>query len=196
MIRIGITGKANSGKDTVINLLIDKLKLRDNLRLFDFECLAFADPLKRMAQLAFPEIPTEWLYGSSKFRNNIIPKAFKNGEPLTVRQLLIDLGNDFGRKYQSDIWIRNLEYNYRKVLHSDVRVVLVSDCRFKNEFEYLKQQAFFQVRILRNDSAKIDDISETDQDGISNEEFDHVIYNNATLSDLESEVSKIVLKIK
>src|SRR5579871_738234 len=124
MYKIAITGKANSGKNTLGELIVEHLSERvaleksrlDGAHLKDLaKYVAFADPLKQMARLAFPNIPRKWLYGSSKFRAEVIPGAFKDGTPLTVRQLLIDLGNDFGRKYQSDLWIRNIEHRINKL---------------------------------------------------------------------------------
>ncbi len=197
MYKFAITGKANSGKNTVGKLLIKSL-FEKNVSYVSRQVihyLAFADPLKKMAQLAFPHIPRKWLYGPSQFRSEIIPGAFKDGVPLTVRQVLIDLGNDFGRKYQNDIWIKNLETRINKLAKKQAKAVVVTDCRFRNEFDHLKSLGFFQIRLLRDASTKIDDVSETNQDGIHNNEFNVVIYNNSTLKDLKTEVLKIVSQL-
>jgi hypothetical protein len=202
MYKIAITGKANTGKNTLGKLIVDHLRER----LFnekhigsvynDAKYIAFADPLKKMAREAFPHIPRKWLYGSSKYRQEVIPGAFKNGVPLTVRQLLIDLGNDFGRKYQPDLWIRNLEHRVKKLSKGKTKTVVVTDCRFRNEFDYLKSDGFYQVRLLRDSYTKINDVSETNQDGILDSEFDYVVNNNGTLNDLISEARKISEEIK
>lgn len=195
MYKIAITGKANTGKNTVGKLLlkglwsgpawIDKCKF-----------IAFADPLKKMAHLAFPEIPRKWFYGSSKYRSQVIPGAFKDGVPLTVRQLLIDLGNDFGRKYKPTIWIDNFDQNLEKLYRKKPELIVVTDCRFRNEFDHLKKLGFFQIRILRDAHAKINDVSETNQDGIMDNEFDAVIYNNSTKAQLEYQVTQIISNLK
>lgn len=192
MYKIAITGKANSGKNTVGKLLMKSLFGNS----IGVHYLAFADPLKQMARTAFPQIPRKWLYGSSEFRSSVIPNAFKDGVPLTVRQLLIDLGNDFGRKYQHDIWIKNLEDRVEKLVKKNASAVVVTDCRFRNEFDHLKSLGFFQIRLLRDSSLKINDISETNQDGIADAEFEAVIHNNGTLKDLKTRVSEIVLELK
>ena len=154
--------------------------------------IAFADPLKQMALTAFPEIPRKWLYGSSKYRNEIIPGAAKGNCPLTVRQLLIDLGNDFGRKYKPTMWIDNFHHRLEKIYLKNPEVIVVTDCRFRNEFDYLKEEGFFQIRIVRNAHTKINDISETNQDGILDSEFDAVINNNGTKTDLKKQVQSIL----
>lgn len=202
MYKIAITGKANSGKNTLGELVIDELNQRicdeRNLTVFPLRAsyIAFADPLKKMARLAFPSIPRKWLYGSSKYRAEVIPGAFKDGVPLTVRQLLIDLGNDFGRKYQSDLWIRNLEHRVNKLAKGNTQAIVVTDCRFRNEFDYLKSAGFYQIRLLRDSHTKINDVSETNQDGILDNEFNCVISNNGTMNDLIKEARKISEQIK
>lgn len=194
MYKIAITGKANSGKNTVGKLLIKSLFEKDWPE-GQLHFIAFADPIKKIARLTFPEIPRKWLYGPSKFRAEIIPGAFKDGVPLTVRQLLCDLGNDYGRKYQSDRWIRTFNCSYQKLIKKNARAIVVTDVRFRNEFDFLKKEEFYQIKLLRDSHAKIDDISETSQDGIRSEEFDYVLHNNNTLKDLKAEVAKIVSQI-
>lgn len=203
MYRIAITGKANTGKNTVGKLLNKEIYLMDQqvagkyTNKFKPKLLAFADPIKEMIQIAYPEIPRKWLYGSSKFRSEVIPGAFKNGVPLTVRQLLIDIGNDFGRANKPDIWLRNFDRRLIKAQNDPhTTIIIVPDCRFRNEFDHLKTLGFYQIRLLRKDHTKIDDISETNQDGILDSEFDYVIHNNSTLKDLGLEVKKIVSKLK
>lgn len=189
MYKIAITGKANTGKNTVGKLLVKGLGAQSA------KFIAFADPLKQMARTAFPEIPRKWLYGSSKYRNEVIPGAFKDGVPLTVRQLLIDLGNDFGRKYKPTMWIDNFYTRLEKIYLRNPEVIVVTDCRFRNEFDFLKAEGFFQIRILRDAYTKINDVSETNQDGILDSEFNVVINNNGTKAELEKQVNDIAAKL-
>lgn len=189
MIKISITGKANSGKNTVAKLLHNIFVES----LFDSKTIkhmAFADPIKEMIHIAYPNIPRKWLYGSSKFRSEVIPGAFKNGIPLTIRQCLIDIGNDFGRANKSDIWLRNFDNRFAKYLNK--KVIIINDCRFRNEFDHLKSLGFYQIRLLRDSFTKINNISETNQDEIKDNEFNIIINNNYTIVHLESEIRKIV----
>lgn len=190
MYKIAITGKANTGKNT-----ISKLIAKD-LPYIRPKYLAFADPIKEMIRIAYPEIPRKWLYGSSKYRTEVIPGAFYEGKPLTVRQLLINLGNDFGRANKPDIWLRNFDVRFKKQVDAKKGIVIVTDCRFRNEFDHLKSLGFFQIRLRRNEHTKIDDISETNQDGIADSEFDAVIENNGTLKELAEKVKNIIPKLK
>lgn len=202
MYKIAITGKANTGKNTLGKLLYEDLYATrfdytkgKSEHFYGIKFMAFADPIKEMIRIAYPEIPRKWLYGSSKFRNEIIPGAFKNGIPLTVRQLLIDLGNDFGRARKSDIWLSNFDQRFNKHTKKGISIVVVTDCRFRNEFDHLKDLGFYHIRLLRDEHANINDVSETNQDGILDNEFNHVIRNNGTLVDLKNEVKKIVAEL-
>ncbi len=202
MYKIAITGKANTGKNTLGQALYKKL-YADRFdytqakaqMFFGIKFMAFADPIKEMIRTAYPEIPRKWLYGSSKFRNQVIPGAFKDGVPMTVRQLLIDLGNDFGRARKPDIWLANFDHRFAKQVKKNTSIVMVTDCRFRNEFDHLKDLGFYQIRLLRDSHTKINDVSETNQDGIADSEFNYVVNNNGTLDDLENEVKKIVSQL-
>jgi len=201
MYKIAITGKANTGKNTVSKLILERLHdkmLKTNIvawEAFTYKLMAFADPIKEMIRIAYPEIPRKWLFGPSKFRANVIPGAFYKGEPLTVRQLLINLGNDFGRANKPDIWLRNFDARLNKHTAKNIGTIIVTDCRFRNEFDHLKSLGFYQIRLFRDAHLKIDDVSETNQDGIADSEFDYVLNNNGTLKDLENEVKKIVSQL-
>ena len=68
---------------------------------------------------------------------------------------------------------------------------MVTDVRFRNEFDHLKNKGFFQIRLLRDSHLKIDDESETNQDTIRTDEYDCVLHNNGTLKDLKQEIIRI-----
>lgn len=160
------------------------------------QSIAFADPLKKIAHLVFPDIPRKWLYGPSKYRAQIIPNAYKGDDPLTVRQLLIDLGNDFGRRYQRDIWIRHFDRKFNSLIKKQVSAVIVTDCRFRDEFDHLSGLGFYQIRIFRDGGEQINNLSETSQNLISDSEFDFVIDNNGTKKDLRALVQEMSSHIR
>lgn len=201
MYKIAICGKANSGKNTLGKLIVDEICQRNenssalkgwDVQEVSYKFIAFADPLKKMLRIAYPDLPRKYLYGSSKYRAKVIPGAFKNGVPLTIRQALIDLGNDFGRANKPDIWLRNFDYSFNKMVRRKTDIVVVTDVRFRNEFNHLKTLGFFQTRLWRDEYVKIDDESETNQDSIKDDEFDFIIHNNGTIDDLKCSVSRLV----
>lgn len=205
MYKIAISGKANTGKNTLSKIIVGELraktrnwyKKRHSSRSpLDVKFMAFADPIKEMIQVMFPEIPDEWLYGPSKYRNEVIPGAAKDGKPLTVRQLLLDLGTGLGRGIKDSVWLDNFNHRFKKNKRRDI--VIVTDVRFRNEFELLKDKGFYQVRLYRDTGQpEIKHVSETNQNTISDDEFDYVIHNNKSLDDLEQEViSNIIPNLK
>lgn len=189
--KIAISGKANSGKNTIASMFVEILK-SDNSKE---KIVALADPMKRIVKIMFPEALDDCLYGPSELRSNIISEKFidKNGKPLTYRQALIDLGA-FGRQYNSDIWLNSLVEDANK--SNDIDTYIASDIRYCNEFYYLKNADFIMIRILRNDCMKIDDSSETEQDLIPNYDFDFIINNDQTIEKLHDTVMSIGIKIK
>jgi hypothetical protein len=191
MYKISITGKLNSGKNTVAKMLSKELCNDVNVKIS-----AFADPIKKMASIMFPDIPKNHLYGSSHNRSKIIPNAFKNGHPLTVRQLLMDLGTEVGRSYRPTIWIDNMRDCIEKSQSNGIAAFIIADVRFVNEFDFLKENDFFQIKIVRNNDLIINHESETSQDGISDSKFNVIIQNNGSLDDLRNKVKNIVDALK
>jgi hypothetical protein len=183
MYKIAIMGKANTGKNTLAGLLIDEIKVNGTN---SYKCMAFADPIKEIVMTMFPRANRNCLYGPSQLRSESIPGAFKDGKPLTYRQALIDVGTEVGRKYSDRIWLENFDHRFESVV-SDL--VIVTDVRFRNEFDHLKEKGFFQIRLYRETGmAPIHHISETGQSSIKDEEFDYVLFNNKSLEDLKEEV--------
>lgn len=191
MYKIAIMGKANTGKNTLAGLLIDELA-KDSL---SYKCMAFADPIKEIVMTMFPRADRNCLYGPSQLRTEIIPGAYKDDKPLTYRQALIDIGTEVGRKYNDKIWLENFDHRFELLSHD---LVIVTDCRFRNEFDHLKEKGFFQIRLYRNTGApEIQHISETGQSLIKDEEFDYILLNNKSLDELKEEVKcQILPKIR
>jgi hypothetical protein len=202
--KVALSGRANVGKNTAANLLAEHLcSGKDE----PYDMLAFADPIKRMVEELFPWAEKKCLYGPSKLRNNIIPRAInKQGAPLTYRQALIDIGT-LGRSYKSDIWIDNMDNRIknlsedRSIILQDfsgcgyrpIKALVITDLRFVNEMEYLKSKGFFIIRLLRDTDQVINHGTETEQEKIRDDEFDLVIDNNSTLENLTKQIDQIRL---
>lgn len=182
--KIALTGKANTGKNTAAKLIIKALKFEE----WQYALMAFADPIKEMIIEMFPWADKNCLYGSSELRSNIIPKAFdSNGNPLTYRQALIDLGTQ-GRKYNPNHWIEVFDYRVKNSF--DPKLILCTDVRFRNEFDYLKENGYSIFKITRSSVATINHSTETNQDSIGLHEFDYVLNNDGSIIDLENNILK------
>lgn len=190
--KIAICGKAKSGKNTIAKMIKKELSKHEPISC---DYIAFADPVKSIARTMFPDMPEKYLTGSSEYRNSTIPGAFKESIPLTVRQLLIDIGTGLGRSYKADIWLDVFDYNLAKLENKNHNMIILTDCRFINEHNHIKNKGFFNLKIVREQSDNINHISETEQDSIPISDFDYVVYNNGSLNDLKIEVQKVVNKL-
>lgn len=188
MYKIAISGKANSGKNTLAKMIQKECKI-------PFEMVAFADPIKKIAKIMFPNIDNKHLFGSSKYRNSIISDALdENKNPLTVRQLLKDIGTKLGRSYKDTIWLDRFDETCAEFDPS--QSIILMDCRFLNEFNHLKNKNYYLIRIKRDNDIVDTHVSESAQDAILDSQFDYVIDNNGSKKDLLNEVKKIVKYLK
>ena len=198
MLLIGISGKANSGKNTVANNIISELGNGAKV-IGRYRSVAFADPIKDIVMKMFPLANEDELWGASEMRAKIIPGSITNVNPdgLTYRKILCDLGA-LGRSYDENIWVNVFEANFKRHCNdrNDYTTYICSDVRFTNEFEILKSLGFYIVRIIRDSYLKTDDISETSQDSIPDSAFDKIVDNNGSLEFLKEQCTKIVLELQ
>lgn len=113
-------------------------------------------------------------------------------EKMTVREFLQRLGTDAVRKGLHDnAWVNSLFATYK-----DGDNWLVSDMRFPNEFDGIKERGGITVRIVRGDIELNDPTLHTSETALDshfiNGKFDYTIQNNGTLEDLEKEVIKML----
>jgi hypothetical protein len=142
------------------------------------------------------ELPTEWdinLQGNG----HTIPL------PFTVREFLQRLGTDAVRNgLHRNAWVNALmsEYVINKEHFNDIangREVgdgypkwIITDTRFPNEAEAVKQKGGIVVRVNRNGVKPVN--SHPSEVGLDNWDFDHVIENNGSIEDLIEKVKAIL----
>lgn len=140
---------------------------------------------------------------------------------MTNREVLQYLGSNILRnRFYNDIWASapfKREYNeligmncsgghyYDTLCSEDVcggglrtpEVVIISDCRFKNELKYAEENNATTIRIERNSIAQDNHISERDLDDINTTRWTSILVNQGTLEELEFWIkSSIIPKIK
>lgn len=185
MYKIALCGKANTGKNTTGEIIQKELASYHNIDSLNHKFFAFADPIKEIAKTMFPKIKKNHLYGPSKFRNTVIEGAKdKEGNPLTIRRLLLDIGTEVGRAYCDSVWLNNMGERLIKAERYNKQAAIITDVRFKNEFDWLKGLGFFLIKVERENETKIAHISETNQDLIKNSDYDFTINNNGNLEEL------------
>lgn len=203
---IAITGAISSGKDTVANYLTD---------VHGFKQESFAHSLKDAVANIFGwnrdllegrsnesrewrEQPDEWWA-----KRLDIPH-------LTPRWVLQHFATETCRmNFHSDIWIASLE---RKLLLSENNIV-ISDCRFPNEFKAIRNAGGKIIRVKRGDDPEWYSVAKIVNRGLENEyllghykslmvsynihdsewawigqDFDHVLRNDGTIDQLYQQI--------
>lgn len=174
---IALTGKARAGKDTVADVLVKE---------YGYRRIAFADPLKAMALEIDPYTEEADWYDGGKLSELVDFYGWERTKDQwpDVRRFLQQLGSSI-RKRDEMFWINaaltSLDQAYR-----DKVPVVVTDCRYENEAEALRNLYFSIVRIVRPgiDSSDTHE-SETEMDGY---EVDSEIINAGTITGLRNRV--------
>lgn len=131
---IGLIGKKRAGKDTFARRLVER---------HGYVRYAFADPLKDMALRVNPYV--------SMFRIRLAEAVSHYGwegakdEFPEVRRLLQDLGLAARQVLGEDVW---LSATMRKVVE-EPRPVVITDVRFRNEAQAIRDAGGYLVRIVR-----------------------------------------------
>jgi len=131
MIIVAFCGRLNSGKGTASKILEQE---------YGFAPMAFADPIKQIAYQLFG-ISKEELWGPSE-------KRVKR-----TRAILQQLGTEFGRKFDPDVWIKQTHARLLKWEFSGIDTcdllpsinvkkprVVITDLRFPNEAKLIAER--------------------------------------------------------
>lgn len=135
---VGLMGAAGCGKDTVANFLVEK---------HGFQKMSFAKTVKDVASVAF-DWDRSLLEGdtneSRAWRERMDP--YWNVTPRAALQLI---GTDMFRDLISDdFWLKRL----RKELEKATTPIVISDCRYENEADYIKALGGTIVYVQRDEA--------------------------------------------
>lgn len=175
LIVVGITGRANAGKNETARLLGAT------------HVIEFAEPLYRMIS-AMTDIPV-WKLRDRAFKEQVIPWLGKS-----PRQLLQTLGTDWGRNLICpDVWITiakmkaQLAIAESKWLPDRPHVIAFPDLRFDNEAEMIAQE--FGGHILETVRPDADTcVGHISEAGISRRLIDRTLVNGGTLDEFREVV--------
>lgn len=190
MKKIAIIGKARSGKNTFANLL--QMEFKKKYVDSNIYQLAFANSIKRIFSSYFPEADNNYLFGPSELRSNIIDSKYvnDNGIPISYRDGIIAIG-EMGRSLNANFWINKLNEEFNHISFQSLNnLVLITDVRRQNEFDYCKSNGYYIVNILRETQTS-NHSTETDQETFR-QLSDLVIDNTLPLSNLEYQAERII----
>ena len=176
---IGLSGYAQTGKDTVAEYLVNN---------HNFTRVAFADPIRKALFELDPIVtisngvqitlkPVIDLYGWDEAKT-LFPE---------IRRLIQRFGTEVGRElWNENFWVHKAFDEIRKI---DGNIV-VTDVRFTNEADALKILHGKMWRVIRNDVGPVNRHSSETQ--LDNYPFDAIIDNNNDLSKLYQIIDDLI----
>ena len=174
---IGLCGKKGAGKSSAANILAGWGGIE----------FAFAEPLKQIILLAFPWVPAAALYGTEAEKNEVIP-----GLEISGRRLMQTMGTEVFRDTipglipgAKNIWVDNMAYRLEK---NAGKFIIVSDVRFPDEAQLIRNRGGYLIRIERGAGGEIDKHPSEAGDFIP----DYIVENRGTLEELADQLSNIV----
>lgn len=177
-ILIGFAGRAGCGKDTAANYLA---------REMGFKTMAFAAPLKKTAAALFG-LPEGYFHD-----RDLKERPLEDWDGLSPRHMLQLLGTEAVRNtFGTDFWIKRWMNEYRGLaLCCDVAV---TDVRFNNEAQAIRDLGGTIVHIVRVDPNDLDDkaLAHASEGGVSMSLADYVINNEGSLNDLYDKLDSMM----
>lgn len=166
---IGLAGLKRSGKSTVAGMLRD----------YGFVEHSFAAPI-RNAVADILGVSLEFL---EECKEHVIPAL-----GVTARSMMQTLGTEWGRRMVNDrLWLVSMAGRIAGV------DAVISDVRFDNEAEFIRQRGGKVVRVDRPGSDRADD--HASEAGISESLVDYVIHNDGDLAALADKVRILVAAV-
>jgi hypothetical protein len=189
---IGLSGYAKSGKDTVAEIIRE-------IQPEKWEIKKFSGKLKQIASilLGMPE----HLFENQDFKSEMLGEEWwKNyGDfyhQTTVRDFLQHLGTDAIRNgLHSNAWVNALmaDYKPRKLDQYNPSNWIVTDVRFPNEAEAIKDRGGIIIRIDRPGVEPVN--AHPSEVALDNWDFDYKIANVSDLPALKQTVEVLLNKI-
>ena len=178
---IGLAGPARSGKDTAARYLAAQYQLL---------VYAFALPLKAALQVML-NLTAEQLDGALKEQ----PLAWLGKSP---RELLQTLGTEWGRSLvHPELWLRLAAENLANLAshHQDWHAgFVISDVRFENEAEWIRQRGGLVLHIRRPDAQSVN--PHASESGIALHAQDLVVNNDADLDYLHAQLDHVITALR
>jgi hypothetical protein len=168
---IGLSGYAQSGKDTVAEILCLN---------YGFKRIAFADAIREALLRLNPMLP-------NGIRTAELVEDYDwdvaKADP-EVRRLLQVLGTEVGRQILGDTAWTDIVMQH--IDNSPHQNWVVTDVRFPNEANEIKSRSGFLIRVNRLNHSSVN--NHKSERAMDNYMFDHVVYNEGTLDDLSEDV--------
>jgi hypothetical protein len=175
---IGLSGYAQSGKDTIANHLINK---------YGFTRVAFADPIREAVYNLNPKINIGDMNGVY-LATAVDRLGWDNVkvESEEARWLLQRMGTEVGREmFGENFWV---DQAMKKALEHDK--VVITDVRYPNELKAILGHSGAVWRVIKDSVGAVNKhASETALDDYN---FEYIIFNNDTIESLYESVDSFI----
>jgi dephospho-CoA kinase len=187
---IGISGRLNAGKDTLADILLD-------LKPEFFEKKAYAYKLKQIANL-LTGISIE-KFNDGEFKKQNMPEEWNwfddPEDAMSVREFLQELGTEAIRDgLHENAWVIALMADYKADEENNLPNWIITDVRFHNEAEAIRKKGGMLIRLNRKGQSSSEHSSELHMNDWG--DWDFVIDNDGSISDLTSHATKIIEEIE
>lgn len=212
---IGISGKKNSGKDLAGEIIREfdqsyrVVKYADKLK--DIVCLLIGCTREQLEDRDFKESPLgeEWWIIECMFKENsgVVKKILPYKDRDSIVSGKYDNIMSFETIKVTPRWL--LQYIgtecFRQIIHPNTWVnatyagindgdnVVITDVRFPNEADAVKEHGGIVIRISRPVTDKVSDnhVSET---ALDNYDFDYIINNDGSIDDFRQKIMLVIKK--
>lgn len=179
---ISISGKIGSGKDTIAEIIKEKMPEAG------WEVKKFAGKLKEVATL-LTSIPVD-KFEDQSFKQTLLPSEWNDatGDAMTVRDLLQKLGTEAMRHgLHNNVWVNALFSEFKTDLNW-----IITDTRFPNEIDACVNRGAITILVQRDSGNHIGTAhaSETALDDYN--QWDYIIDNTGSVENLRRKVGEIL----
>ncbi len=201
---IAFVGKGGVGKDTATTYAASK---------YGFCRIAFADPVKRIAKNVF-DLSDNVLWGESNLRNTKDRRYIRDGQAVSVREILQTTATEGFRAVYPAIWLEYLNRTTETILANpnldydpiegivfsphpvNIKHFAINDLRFCNEAQYIQSKGGIIIKIVRESSIVDHKLtqhqSEMEMDDIV---ADYTIQNDSSLLELFQRVDAVMKNV-
>jgi hypothetical protein len=180
---IGLVGRKRVGKDTAARHLA---------RTYDYRPLGFADALRQAVEALDPIVDYSPCRGVFRYRQVVAAhgyEAAKDRHP-EVRRVLQNYGLGLRQTLGEDVWVEALVRRLPGL--SEEVPAAVTDVRFPNEVEGLRERGFILVRLTRDTG--LEDDPHPSEAFVDTLPVDYEVDNDGTPEDLFAHLDRIVLE--
>jgi len=175
---IGLSGYAQTGKDTVAGHLIAN---------YGYRRVAFADPIREALYRLNPVVPVGE-FSSTHLAQAVNGLGWEETKRLSpeTRRLLQVMGTEVGREmFGPDFWVNQAMGNAGKF-----DKIVLTDVRYPNEYRAIKNRGGILIRIVKPGTGAVNEHeSETALDNFS---FDATIVNDGSIYELSQKIDSLM----